>query len=137
MRKLNVAVAVTLGAGLVRLLVAGLTPLFPDETYYWVWSKHLAPGYFDHPPMIALLVRLGTSIAGDTALGVRLACVLASVAGALIVVATARRLAGDAAATIAAIVFAVMPLAAAGLVLATPDGPLLATASATVYALVR
>ena len=38
----------------LRLVVAGLTPLAPDEAYYWVWSRNLQGGYLDHPPMVAL-----------------------------------------------------------------------------------
>jgi 4-amino-4-deoxy-L-arabinose transferase-like glycosyltransferase len=130
------ALLVTLGVGALRLVVAALTPLFPDETYYWDWSRHLAPGYFDHPPMIAWMIRAGRLVAGDTPLGVRLLPVLAGVAAALFVSAAARRIAGDAGALLAAIVFAAMPLSA-GLVLATPDAPLLCFLSATTYALVR
>jgi len=37
-----------------------------------MWSKHLAGGYYDHPPMVALVIRAGTMIAGDTEFGVRL-----------------------------------------------------------------
>ena len=47
-----------------------------DEAYYWMWSKHLAGGYYDHPPMVAFVIRLGTLIAGDTELGVRLVSIL-------------------------------------------------------------
>jgi 4-amino-4-deoxy-L-arabinose transferase-like glycosyltransferase len=57
---------------LVRLVAAAYTPLTFDEAYYWMWSKHLAGGYYDHPPMVAVVIRLGTLIAGDTELGVRL-----------------------------------------------------------------
>lgn len=56
----------------LRLLVAALVPLAPDEAYYWVWSRALAPGYLDHPPMVALWIRAGTLLAGQTPLGVRL-----------------------------------------------------------------
>ena len=45
---------------LVRLVVAATVPLSPDETYYWVWSRALAAGYLDHPPMVALWLRAGT-----------------------------------------------------------------------------
>jgi hypothetical protein len=38
------AVLVTWLATLVRLLFAIWLPLFPDETYYWEWSRHLAGG---------------------------------------------------------------------------------------------
>lgn len=131
------AVAVTLAAGVVRLVIGALTPLFPDETYYWDWSRRLATGYFDHPPLIAWLIRAGTSIAGDSALGVRLGPILAGTIAGLFMVAAARRLAGERAALLAALVFALMPLSAAGLVLATPDAPLFAGAAATVWAVVR
>ena len=48
----------------VRLIAAAWTPLTFDEAYYWTWSKHLAGGYYDHPPMVALVIRFGTMIAG-------------------------------------------------------------------------
>ena len=114
-----------------------MTPLFPDETYYWEWSRRLAAGYFDHPPVIALLIRAGTTVAGDTPLGVRLMPIVAGIAAGLFLVAAARRLGGDRAALITAVVFAVMPLSAAGLILATPDAPLLAGSAATLYAVLR
>ena len=37
----------------IRLLYAAQLGLAEDEAYYWVWSKQLDIGYFDHPPMIA------------------------------------------------------------------------------------
>ena len=55
----------------LRLVAAAFTPLTFDEAYYWMWSKHLAGGYYDHPPMVAFVIRLGTMIAVDTELGVR------------------------------------------------------------------
>src|SRR5689334_5210650 len=60
----------------VRLVAAAYTPITFDEAYYWMWSKHLAGGYYDHPPMVAAVIRLGTMIAGDTVLGVRLVSIL-------------------------------------------------------------
>ena len=130
------AVALTLAAGVLRLVVAALTPLFPDETYYWEYSRHLAAGYFDHPPLVALAVKSGTALFGATAIGVRLGPVILGTIGALLLAATARRLAGDGAAFWLSAAFAAMPLAS-GLVLATPDAPLLAAAAATLYCVVR
>src|ERR1700681_1323072 len=69
--------AMTISALVVlRLAAAAWTPLTFDEAYYWMWSKNLAGGYYDHPPMVALVIRLGTMIAGDTELGVRLVSIL-------------------------------------------------------------
>src|ERR1700757_679939 len=67
---------VVLALLVLQLLVAAWTPLTFDEAYYWTWSKHLAGGYYDHPPMVALVIRAGTMIAGDTEIGVRLVSIL-------------------------------------------------------------
>ncbi|MBQ4279330.1 MAG: glycosyltransferase family 39 protein [Rikenellaceae bacterium] len=54
----------------VNLVQAAFTGLANDEAYYHMFAQHLAWGYFDHPPMTALLVRLGSWVGGE--LGVRL-----------------------------------------------------------------
>ena len=38
-----------------RLSIAALLPVTQDEAYYFDWARHLAWGYFDHPPGVALL----------------------------------------------------------------------------------
>ena len=133
----TVLVGVLVAGALLRLVFAGLIPLFPDEAYYWEWSRHLAPGYFDHPPGIPLLIRGGTALVGVTSLGVRLLPVLAGFIAALATAGIARRLGGEDAALRGALIITCLPLAAAGLVLATPDAPLLASSAAGIYALVR
>jgi hypothetical protein len=45
---------------LFRLFLAFGFELGNDEAYYWMYSRHLKPNYFDHPPMVALLIRLFT-----------------------------------------------------------------------------
>ncbi|NOQ97092.1 MAG: hypothetical protein GQ561_02930 [Calditrichae bacterium] len=50
----------------LRILIAAAMNLVPDETYYWDWSRFLSMGYFDHPPMVAWLVFMATSVLGDT-----------------------------------------------------------------------
>ena len=47
---------------LLGILQSGLTELQDDEAYYWVYAHFLDWGYFDHPPMIAVLVKMGTAI---------------------------------------------------------------------------
>ncbi len=56
---------------LLGLMQAGLTELQDDEAYYWVFSRYLDWGYFDHPPMTAVLVKIGYAVFPNE-LGVRL-----------------------------------------------------------------
>ncbi|MCI5148249.1 MAG: hypothetical protein D3916_02410 [Candidatus Electrothrix sp. MAN1_4] len=62
---------------LVRLFMSGQFFLAPDEAYYWQWSRYLALGYHDHPPMIAWGVWLATQLFGHTEFAVRLPTLLA------------------------------------------------------------
>lgn len=43
----------------VNILQAIFTGIDGDEAYYWTYSRHLQWGYFDHPPMVALSIKLG------------------------------------------------------------------------------
>jgi len=61
---------------LLRALYVGRVDLIPDEMYYWVYTLHPALSYLDHPPLTAWLIALGTAIAGDGVLGVRLPLVV-------------------------------------------------------------
>ncbi len=120
------AIAIALGAAGLRLAMAAVITPFPDETYYWEWSRRLAGGFFDHPPGIAIAIRAGTALFGDTPFGIRVVPVLLGLIAVLCTIELARRLAGDDGALRVSIVLACLPLASAGLVLATPDAPLLA-----------
>ena len=53
----------------INLLQAAFTGLANDEAYYWYFAQHLDWGYFDHPPMVALLVWLSSWMPGT--LGIR------------------------------------------------------------------
>ncbi len=62
---------------LVNLLQSYFTELHPDEAYYWLYSRFLDWGYFDHPPMVALFIRAGDSLFHNE-LSLRLLTVLSS-----------------------------------------------------------
>src|SRR5262245_46819091 len=127
-----------LGLVLLRLVMAWTTPLAIDEAYYWLWSKHLAGGYYDHPPMVALLIRLGTSIAGDTEFGVRFIFVLLGVPATWAVWRAAAILWRDEPlAAAAALYFNLTMFVAVGTVLATPDAPLLVASAFVLYFLAK
>ncbi len=61
-----------------EIILARRVELFFDEAYYWVWAQHLSPGYLDHPPFVAWIIYLSTSIFGKTEIGVRLPFILFS-----------------------------------------------------------
>ncbi len=72
-----------LAAALVTLVFYLVTArgfgIFRDEFYYLACGRHLAFGYVDHPPLIALLTRLFTAVFGDSVVALR---VLPSLAAA-------------------------------------------------------
>ena len=61
-----------LGLTLVlRFLAMIRVPLIPEEAYYWLYSAQRPNlSYYDHPPMVAWIIRLGTILFGDTPIGV-------------------------------------------------------------------
>lgn len=62
----------------LNLLQAYFTELIFDEAYYWYYAKNLNWGYFDHPPMVAWLIKAsGLFFNGE--LGVRfMSCLLSA-----------------------------------------------------------
>lgn len=62
---------------LLNLVQAGVTELWHDEAYYWVFSQWLDWGFKDHPPVTALLVNAGSALLPGE-LGVRLFMVFLS-----------------------------------------------------------
>src|SRR5665647_3009170 len=122
----------------LRLVAAAFTPLTFDEAYYWMWSKHLAGGYYDHPPMVALVIRLGTMVAGDTELGVRLASILLALPMSFAVFRAAAILfGGQRVAATATILLNVTLMAAVGTLIVTPDAPLLVASSFVLFFLAK
>ena len=62
---------------LINLIQAYVTPLIFDESYYWYYAQNMSWGYFDHPPMVAALIKLGSWVF-DGELGLRLlSCLMA------------------------------------------------------------
>ncbi|MBW8270664.1 glycosyltransferase family 39 protein [Caldovatus aquaticus] len=128
-----------LGATGLRLLLAALVPLAPDEAYYWVWSRHLQPGYLDHPPMVALWIAAGTALLGETPLGVRLLGPLSVALGSVLLARAAAALFPDRPGCgpwAAALLNATLALGV-GAVVMTPDTPLLFFWTLALWALAR
>ncbi len=64
----------------LRCWVAHTVDFETDEAYYWLWSRKLAASYFDHPPMVAYLIRVGTALFGDTIFRIRSMAIAAMLA---------------------------------------------------------
>src|SRR5436190_10469297 len=60
---------------ILAIIQSRYTELLDDEAYYWVYSKFLDWGYFDHPPMVAVLIKAGYFVFHNE-LGVRLVFIL-------------------------------------------------------------
>jgi hypothetical protein len=134
---INTALAI-LALVALRLIAAALTPITFDEAYYWMWSKHLAGGYYDHPPMVAVVIRLGTLIAGDTELGVRLVSILLALPMSWAVYQAAAALfGGSRVAATSAILLNATLMAAVGTMIVTPDAPLLVASSFLLFSLAK
>ncbi len=143
-RRINARQAVfclLLGLTALRLVLAAILPLTPDEAYYWLWSRHLQAGYYDDAPLIALWIRAGTALIGTSDLGVRLLSPLGALAGSLLIWQ-----AGDdfgpradhgSTGALAALLLNATVLLGAGSIITTPDTPLLLFWTATLAALGR
>jgi 4-amino-4-deoxy-L-arabinose transferase-like glycosyltransferase len=107
----------------VRLWAATHVGLLFDEPYYWLWAQHLQAGYFDHPPMVALWIRLGTLIAGNSVLGIRIMFLINMVVATAVGYALGRVLFGRRTAEHVALWTNVTPLFSIAGIIATPDGP--------------
>ncbi len=122
----------------LRFALATYLPLSFDEAYFWLWSKHLAVSYYDHPPLIALAIRLGTLIFGDTEFGVRAIPLLASVAASWAVWRSAAiLLADEQSGATACCLFNATLMIAAETMGATPDALVLAAAAFVLFAMAK
>jgi len=116
-------VALLAALAALRLLAAAAIPLTEDEAYYRLWAAAPRLGYYDHPPMIAWWIWAGIRIAGDTALGVRLLPVAASLVSTLLVFDLGQKLPGGRSGLTAALLYNATITVAAGALLAVPDVP--------------
>jgi 4-amino-4-deoxy-L-arabinose transferase-like glycosyltransferase len=129
--------ALTILAAL-RLIAGALLPLSADEAYYWLWSRHLAAGYFDHPPAIAYVIRAGTALFGATPFGVRVGGIFLSFVASWFVWRTGAILARDErVGAIACLFFNLTLMISVEMLAATPDAPSIAAAAAFCWSLAK
>jgi 4-amino-4-deoxy-L-arabinose transferase-like glycosyltransferase len=123
-RNVRAALVIAAQATVLRFLFSAWLPLTPDEAYYWQWSRTLAAGYFDHPPMVAWLIAASTAIFGSAEWAIRLPAVLGMAALTAFGWRVARREADEQTALKLVVALSVVPLTHLGGVIITPDTPL-------------
>ncbi|MBI5417063.1 glycosyltransferase family 39 protein [Candidatus Poribacteria bacterium] len=108
-----------------RLCLAAYLGLGDDEAYYWEWSRHLAAGYFDHPPLVAYVISIFTSILGKTELAVRLGSIILFTLTTYFVYKTSMEMFEDEeGAFYSVLLLNITPVFAAGAFMVFPDAPL-------------
>ncbi|MBC7848642.1 MAG: glycosyltransferase family 39 protein [Chitinophagaceae bacterium] len=105
---------------ILNLVQAATTELFDDEAYYWIYSQYPDWGYFDHPPMIAWLIKIGYSLFQNE-LGVRLLVVLLNTLSVYFILRLTERK-ND---LLFYVIVASIAVAQIGGIIAVPDIPLL------------
>lgn len=111
----------------------GYLPFYTDEAYYYLWSRHLALGYLDHPAMIAYAIKAAT-VFGDSEQMIRTVNIVSFFGAATFVYLTASYLLKDKkAAFYSFFIFILSPAATMGLSITTPDSPLVLFWSAALY----
>lgn len=133
-KRLILFVALTFALRLLYLLPV---ELMHEEAYYWLYAWHLDYGYLDHPPFVGWMIRLGTAIAGDTELGVRLLSPLFALGTAAFVFALTMRIFDRARAWLAVALLGVLPFLFCTGIIAFPDTPLVFCWAGTAYFLHR
>lgn len=108
----------------LNLVQGAFTPLDPDEAYYWMYSRQLDWGYFDHPPVLAVMIHLGYFLIPNE-LGIRLMAVLFQSLFFYVIWLLAGRPSGGSRLLVLASLMAAMPMLQIYGFIATPDSPLL------------
>jgi dolichol-phosphate mannosyltransferase len=110
---------------LLSAWMCATTPAFSQEAYYWTYAQHPALSYFDHPPMVAWLIWLGTAVFGDGAVGLRLGTWLCGIGTAWLCMRQLAAFGLDLRAQcLGAALSIAVPILAMTHMLATPDAPL-------------
>ena len=122
----------------LRLIAGALLPLSADEAYYWLWSRHLAAGYFDHPPAVAFVIRAGTMLFGATPFGVRVGGIFLSFVASWFVWRIGAILARDEkTGALACLFFNLTLMVSVEMLAATPDAPSIAAAAIFCWTLAK
>lgn len=122
---------------LIKIPIILKTQLSPDECYYFLWSKNLDFSYFDHPPMIAYLIKISTLVFGENEIGVRFFALFLSFFTGIFLILIGKKLKDYEASF--NILLLIMPsiLFSVGTIIMTPDTPLIFFSILSYYFLLK
>lgn len=104
---LNTIIVLTIFT-LIRLGLSLLFPLTADESYYWLWAKHLSLSYVDHPPMVAYFNFLMT-IGRENIVLLRLGTVAVTLLTTVLIYFLAKKIFNERVAFWSAVLFQILP----------------------------
>ncbi len=109
----------------LRIVFISIMGLMPQDAYYYFYSQHPALSYFDHPPVLAYIIRGFTAVFGTHVFVLKLADTIISLLSVLAFYMLSRRfLSRHRAGNSVAIFFSTLMLTILSLV-STPDVPLI------------
>lgn len=117
---------------LLNAITNQFMPFYSDENYYWLWSKNLDFSYFDHPAMIAYIIK-ATTIFGDSPFSIRLASPLLVAGSAYFIYLLAKKMFGEKSAIYTFYIFISSIFIIVASTLITPDIPLMFFSSLFLY----
>lgn len=106
---------------LLRAVLGGILGLGDDEAYYWDWSRRLQLSYYDHPAMVAWMIKVGTMIFGQNPFGVRVFGLLSNAATVYLIWSLGCRLFNRQAALMGVLFYVFSPIFSLGGILMVPD----------------
>jgi dolichol-phosphate mannosyltransferase len=131
------AIGVAAFAVALRLIYAWRVELMPEEAYYWNYAQHLDIGYLDHPPMVGWLIAAGTAMLGHTEFGVRIGALCCGGIASFFCYRLTREMFDEQSGWVALVLAQALPFFFLTGFLMTPDAPLIAAWSGTLYFVYR
>jgi len=109
----------------IRFFFTGIMGLMPQDAYYYFYGQHLALSYFDHPPMIAYLLRFATSLFGKKVIVLKMADATVTLCTLLAFYHLAKKFLSKSKALLAAALLSSTILLSILSLVSTPDVPLM------------
>lgn len=121
---------------LMRLVWMNYNGLLVEEAYYWNYAQHLDFSYFDHPPMVAVLIKISTMLFGLHDFSVHFPAIFCWMLTSVFIFKLTELMTRGAG-WYAVMLFAILPYFFMQSVVTTPDTPVMVCWSAALYYLYR